>query len=512
MSKPEKIDLDFFKTQFEEQSHLDLEWNTPPDFIFEDAISTVNTMKSNESKKRTFLYITIGILSLILLSLAYSHNKVASLEDKVNLLTTSNSVSQVTKDADITDNTQSSLTSNSSSTLVNDIAQSVANSTETSELKSSNNNNLSVGVNTSTPTVVNKVETNISESPAFIEKQVTNNFKAQNTSNFDIANEVKAIEKQSDNIIQNKIAATVTPVQSNSVQNQITPIGIITNDIKDITIEKRAQIEVPNTIQYNEVIPKPKAEFSFDLVRNISTIKVSEGLDMSNTLSGNDSYYGGTGLQVGLKLPVSSRVSWVNSASYDIIHNESFSQITNNYSKGNEEVVSTGETMYRSAMTVESPMGTIVSDLEFEVDPNFTNEGDIVYDNVYIDQTLKSFSLSTGLQYAIIDNNNFRWNGGINIGGSYVSSMTTNLDSKTIMHNTVMDDSNRTFENAGSLNRFLGYAELTSDINYKIGKKYNLNLGLGYSKGLTSLRSVANGGPSTYLSSWSTSIGISRSF
>ena len=77
--------FDFIKSKLNAQEQTD--WNTPPDFIFENAIKTVN---ANKRRRKVAAYKKVGAfaaLALILVSFLYMNSKIDNIDSKVDKLT-----------------------------------------------------------------------------------------------------------------------------------------------------------------------------------------------------------------------------------------------------------------------------------------------------------------------------------------------------------------------------------------------------------------------------------------
>lgn len=503
MSKrPENINFDHFKSQFEEQSNHDFGWNDPPDFVFEEAMTVVNRQKSKKNRKNLFIFFTLLLFGVIVGVLLYSHKKVTLLEDKVNLLTLGSSSSDIsnhvlggsaydTKSLTATDE-HSDVAPYENDEIAN-VKESVSNSLAYDLIKESK-------ITTAT-SVENKLFTN-SQNSRFPVKE-----------DFDV--ESKNMSKVFGTSI-NQLSKFNSDAKAHNInlrsiaKDFITDIEKLRLNIQSLEIERKA-IDLNKEISWIETVHKRKAVISFAAIRNLSSLTMNGEFNSPQLLTNYDDFYSGVGYQVALDFPVSSKLRWSNSLAFNRINNESYNVNSSSYLKSNEFIAS-GSTVYIMDANVESPVGLLSETMAIEVDPLLMNDGDLIEDKVRIGQHLNVFSVASGLQYSLLQNKHIGWYTGVSIGGAYISRLATQMESEIVMRNETMDNFSSTMEGAKDLNSFYSFLELSSGVGYNLGKKYKLNMGLGYSRSLNSLRSNAQGGPSSYLQNWSTTLGISRSF
>ena len=500
MSKrPDNINFDHFKSQFEEQSSQNLGWNDPPDFVFDEAIAVVNGQKNLDNKKNLFLLLALLGIGLLIGVLLYSHKKVTTLEHKVDLL----SVGSL--DSDISSH-------NGDGTLDKGQALDAAVSSDDSKVVDRKEEIVVAEYSTS-----NLVNNTFANKPA-ITSEISEEPKVINASNaFDQNSATIIRDIQVNETAVSEYSRLSNPTKDNKVNPA--PIGgsdILYNlkmlDYKIYPLETESRpIELYNDISWAEKAAKNDFTISFAAIRNFTTLSMSE-YSGPQVLTAYDDYYSGVGYQVGLSLPVSPKLNWVNAVAYNRFNNESFNTSSNSYNKINEFSINPGSTMYLMDMDIESPVGVLNETMAFEVDPLLTNEGDVIEDKVTIGQYLNVFSLSTGLEYALVQTKNINWYARTSIGAAYISKLATRMDSEIIMNDKTMDTFSTSFEKVKNLNSLYSFLEVSSGVDYKLSQKYSLTFGVGYSKSINSLRSGATGEPKTHLHNWSTTLGVSRSF
>lgn len=480
-------EFDDFKTQFEEQSHLDQGWNSPPDFVFEDAIATVNK-KNKKKKNRTIFFLSFFVLITALsINQYYSYNKVTILEEKVNSL--SNNISSSKSETKVVD--ELTLTEFKESSGI------------ASELSSSEDNNIQNEIRPN----LRKSGLNTFVSAAAPSKPAITLVPAQNTKeaiSVSLKNEAASQEKT---ISANESTATKSIHSYVAQASDLTLLLATPLEIKERTIKQANSFS-------NKLINHNKRNFALGLMmtRNTSTLQMKGGQTSSQSLTKYDDYYGGYGLQATLSKPLSKRISWNSTIAYDKIHNNSLVSTEASYFKSNEKEMSSGMTMYEVSMDLESPVGALQHSMTFEVDPLMTREGDIINERIALDQCLSIISLSSGFDYTLIDRSQFKFSTGLNIGGAYISNLESTLESEVSMHNMTMNKSQSRMEDAKMLNKYFSFAQLNSALDIKLKNNFSLTARFGYYRSLNSLRSAENGGPSTYLVNWSSSIGLTKTF
>jgi len=489
MSKqPNKIDLDFFKTEFEEKSQLDHGWNAPPDFIFEDAIEVVNRRKKR--KKNSFLYLaSFGfILVAVILSQVYANNKVKNLEERIDLLTT-------------TKTTAPAIIKNKKNTV-----------TETEQLAPvSSVDNKIVATRKSIPTTSSRMTTRTEVSRITSTTQPTSLFNSRiSIAQKSIANSTKNLSIVADNNNSNPIQPLLgtTPAVINS-KTVLTP-SLSSLGPKPLSLTRKP-LSLQPTLEKSK-IDKRVLYLRFLINRNSSSLKMSGPAPTHQTLTKYDAYYSGYGFQTQISVPLSSRFSITGTAAFNKYHNQSATNFSASYKKSNEKEMTSGMTMYETMMALESPVGTLDHQMQFEVNPLITREGDLITENSVLDQCLSITSFSGGVEYRLIQNATFHWSTSIGIGANYINNIKSELNSEYLMHNKSMGKSYATMDEVKNLNAFYSSIELGTLGAISFGEKYQLSLGLGFSRSLSSLRNNSNGGASTYIVNWNSSIGLTRAF
>jgi len=490
-----------FKEKFEEASNIDHGWNSPPDFIFEEAIATVNN-KKEKKKKRNFFFMLFSSLVLVLIfSQVLSYNKVSTLEDKINSISIKGGSQEVDHNQNSISATETAINTRPAvaqkaiedSSTNTTTKQSIITTNSESRLTPSYSALNSASAKTSQTKEKVSSENSISKDQA-ISSDYTS---AQNTS--------VTVDKP---LKENNAIQTLTSVNDERLSSLalIPSIALAMIDAKKTALpELRSDLAI-------DIEKKNGLELTLTLIRNNSTFAMNGKFHSEQSLTKYDDFYTGSGIQLGLSLPLGNKLKWINAFSFNKIHNQSEANLDASYSKANEKADSEGMTMYETSMHLESPVGSFSQSMAFTVDPALAHEGDIISDHVKINQCLDVLSLSSGLRYDLLQKNRFTWSTDLSLGLSYISELESELKSEVSMMNHSMGTSNKTMSNANQLNKFFGFVELATDFNFAVTKDYRLHFGLGYAQSISSLRSTADGGPSTQLINWSSNVGVTKRF
>jgi len=277
MSKqPENNISDIFKSNFEEQAHLDQGWNNPPEFVFEEAMNTINNRKKR--KKRTVFFFSLVALAIsaILLNQYYFNNRLEKIESKLDKIVTTEQevLSQTTIDQEITTGQAPTIIAN-------------GNTEKTNSAISSSINNL-------------KSEFATKKRAATTTKN-TSTIPLVNNSQIKVENKVLANSKHFQKI---NLLETVETIKSTGLVHEQSQILIA----KDPTVVEHELTEVPR-----------RTKLGFRIESNLSTLTMSAPIG-NQSISLYDKYYRGLSLHLDYSVNLSKRWEWINSVGFSKIY------------------------------------------------------------------------------------------------------------------------------------------------------------------------------------------------
>ena len=499
---------DNFKERFDLESNEDLGWNSPPDFIFDDAIASVNSNAKNRNTQTKVFYLLLPISALVLL--------VYSIYTSTN---TAQSIDAQNKKVEALENDMASLREAiNSKTLTTPVTDSGLSSTHT---PAANTSKAVQTAETSQEEIVSSVAEEVVSKGATVQPSKTKtNLATQKTSSISSVNE----NSNRSAVItdgNDKVVKTLVEPIAESVINSVSILGDLPT-VASLSLSPLHETAVDPAYSFDDRLSftelhtqeeeavNRKHRLSFNLMSDYSSLNMTTLSSTTNLPQNNGKFYSGYGSSISYAVPVGKRLSFVNSASYNKIRN--LSEMTNTmvYDKGNEVPSGPNSARYVVDTELDTPMGTVKETMEFSVDPTLVNDGDLIEHNTTLSQRLSILNLSSGLELDVVDIGPLKLRTSLQLGLNYVSDLNNQMDSKYKMQNRIMGENNTHTYNAQDMNKFFGSASLGAALSYDVCEDYSLNFGLNYQRSITSLRSKVNG--ETHLINWFSSVGISRSF
>ncbi len=463
---------DIFKSKFDEKSNQDLGWNNPPDFLFEEAISTINNNKERKKKRLIFFISALGLIGAVLLNQLYSAHKLNDLETKINHL-----VSQKQNDRKTKEIVKSIPTNPSKNSKKED-----------NKIESSKDKTISKAVKNKTSFE--------GDSPQLISQQNI------------IAKEIK--EEGADFVKTRNSKSFTAPNTTLSILNPLSSIygnALLSN-------QNRAKFDYFKDLADTEAVTSKsalKSKLGLHILNNLSTMKMSGPISVQQALTEYDKYYSGIGIGVDYFIPVTEKISLRNSFAYRRIQNQSLINSTLQYSKANEVIMSSNIAMYDMDNTLETPMGTLVERMQLVVDPNSTNDGDMLHHSTSMDQSLSIVNFATGIDASIFSIGKFNWHSGVQLCINYISNLENTFQSRYEMDGKMMGEKNTSINSINNSNHIFGSILFNTGFSYSLSDNLELSLGGTYEKSLNSLRTSDNNSK-TFLVSWASQLGLRKSF
>lgn len=471
-NKPQHKISEYLKSQFDANSNKDLGWNSPPDFLFEEAISTITNDRQKKKKRLLFFFSALGLLSAVLLNQLYSAHKLNDLETKINHLVSEKQSDEKTKE------------------LKNTIP---ANTAKESKEKDSKKE-------------VNKSQT----------------FSSTTNSNSHSKLNSKEIKNQHHIPVQ-KVNEETTGTEKNTsfeslllkrqLNNNLNPLSRI-NLSSLLSNNNRDELLYSKSLSNIETKSKKftrRAKLGFYILNNLSTMKMTAPISDQQSLTDYDKYYSGIGIGVEYLIPIVKKISIKNSFTYRRIHNQSIINTTLQYSKANEVIMGSNMAMYDMDNTLETPMGTLVERMQLVVDPTLTSEGDMLHQSTSMDQCLSIINFSTGIDASIVSVEKLDWHAGMQIGINYISNLENTFLSRYEIDGKMMGENNSTLKSISNNNHIFGSVIFNTGFSYSLSNNLELSIGGTYEKSLNSLRTSSNNSK-TFLVNWASQLGLKKSF
>ena len=516
MSKKEELKIsEFFRQNFEEQSNTDLGWNTPPDFLFEEAIAQVNGKRTESNRTKLMILAGVAVVALLFVMLFSHMSRLDALEADQPVV--ANTISEVVKQAEKPD--LSAIVTNQEVTTSHEVK---ADDNKAKVTVVDNPTAISQEVQ---PTTSIAATTRANNSVSRISDSKNN---ASNASDQVATTQKTEIEER---IVENRVNKKVSSnsdsgarnLTQNNVANNLTAPSAPHNS-KIAAIEILSKIELSTLATVEREVPVSRAveqlpvetnalaasKIGFRVAHNLSTLRIDS--DNANNITNHNNFYSGYGFDFDIKTPLTSRLSLVNTVGFNKYSNESDNTIIHPYKKFKEVLITTDRASYDLSSFVETPLGRLEEEQTFFVDPRSTVDGENLEHSMTFSQELSVASLQTGLSYDITQADKLTWSVGITAGLNMVVDLKSTMFSSYKMDNSIETEDIIAFENSDNINNFYGSLNLRTDLSYTLGKNLELNFGLGYLHGLSSITNYANNSSRTYLQNFSGQIGLYRRF
>lgn len=501
MKKPLKNIEEHYSEAFDNQGHLDLEWNNPPEFVFEDAMASVNKINKSKKKRKSF-FIILGTLLIIASSaLIHTQQRISGLEKEVHGLKES-ALAQENNSAPIGAATQQPQSSSEMmvTMAVESIGDESIEKSQTSPEKFAKKATQPQAISkTNANDIALSPERNRIENP---EKTATEALTAITSS----ANDVKPVTTE--------IAGTDPAISENTIDEilpiSVTKLNVHSSEISALALAER-NFDVPQFQKSQIKSAERGLVISLAARQNFSSLAMKGELNNSDqSLSDYDRNYSAYGIRLSAAQQLHNKLSLIGSLGYDKYYNKSKAVSSLSYSKSNEVPMTNGLASYNMGTEVEAPLGTMLDEMAMIVDPNMMENGEIISHESEIEQTLVLYSLNVGLGYELLKRNRFRLSTNFSTGLNYNSTVKTTMSSEYLMHDKIMDDSYAYCEETPGTKKWLGTIALGLQASLNLKRGYSLNLGTGHTRSMTSVSTADN--PQFFLSNWHNSLGISKTF
>jgi hypothetical protein len=485
--------FDFIKSKLNAQEQTD--WNTPPDFIFENAIKTVN---ANKRRRKVAVYKKVGAfaaLALILVSFLYMNSKIDNIDSKVDKLTS-------IQDLSINNNSEQISSSQKSDELhkkTEDINASMLSTTsqiddgkieksEANQIKKVSNviiDNIDNDLNGRATTVVDlKSDQSLTTTPSGLNSALKNPAYTQNT----IKDELNATD-----------IAPLTSIQS------MRPFISIENDVLslqnvDMAVVERKVSNFPLIISFNAL-----SNYSFINMTNVTSTQ-----DLS--LTGYDKHCAGHGFSLALSKGLTENLYIKGTGQVQKVHNNSFLREVSPIDANNYVVDSNGESSYITDMTITTPLGEYKSSINFSMDESTLNESTNMINKTAISQSVVYTSFDLGVAYVFNPDNRLSYYIGAGAGINNAITLNNNMESEIYMDDKLMDmiDSNPTQLDDFKSVFWSYYGEAGAQLS--VNDRSSFSLFLNHRASINSIKDSGLTGSSSYLKQVNLGLGYNFSF
>ncbi|MEZ4948501.1 MAG: hypothetical protein R2784_03785 [Saprospiraceae bacterium] len=477
---------DFFRSKLNEDSPAENQWNVPPDFVFENAMGTIQREK--DKKKRRFLWLILP--ALLLLGLigfsVYTIQSVNDLHEKVNTIEANQN--QATNSQKQTESNILTNSSTDNNSIISDTYQTSSND-KSNFLKSEDKI-------AQTPPVNNKSFSKKTQAP-FITTE-NKNAGSSKIESFDI------LPTQTN---EENTEESTSALQKNQIETpDFLPVrfgllGISEKELEGTSlsnpVEKTASKGGPFFI-------------TFYANKNLATIGMKRvPQTMSQNLTRYDQNYGGYGFGTQLSYQASKRWSFGIQAGYNCFHNESMLQETMMYDTDKEQTDPQGLNTYSANFNIGTPMGDYEYDANFRLGSNNIPDETPLIHKTSISQTLHSFNLGALVRYSLIKKSNWDWFLGTGLLVDKIFARENNMNTE-LYHNSSM-----MFKQEMNTTKMDNGADVFYSLMGETGVRYHLNqktaliLQAQYNTSLTSLREAQfSGDMGSYLHDFNVGVGV----
>lgn len=486
--REEKNITEFFQDQFASDKLDGQGWNNPPDSIFSEALNEIALQNNKKKDRKKVFFVLSSILLLVFTFGSFFIVKLTKLEKQLDVITTeqpsapnnfvnSKPLSQKNIPTDTKQILSAPVVSKSKIVTAPSVS-SVSSSSRQLEFK-----NLKRAQNSATPTK-NK-SANIKDD-SLEKKSKANNLFA----------EERGLKRKP---IQFKTAALLNP--------QLKIENLESRSLFDKQIEL-AQLENPQLEKDNYA----QNTLSLLIRSNATSLKMLGQLDSNQKLTEYDRLYFGYGLEFAYEIPLARKISLIPSFSFNKLNNETESEFYLNYIKSLETPMNQSEAEYSMDYNMNTPVVDLENSMNFMVDPSLTENGDLIKANSRIRHSLSVINSSAALRYYFIKNSKISLSSDLPLGLNYVTHFESKVLSAYSMNSSVLGQEEKYMSDKHQLKNFYGTIGISTQFQYNLSNKLNLNFGFGYSHSLNSIRNNPLVDSKTYLVNWSSKIGVTKQF
>lgn len=500
MKKKDKIEQ-FFTSRLSSDKPADNGWNVAPTELLDNVFGEMDADSKRKKRRGFFLLLFLGLFLMIGGISFYAHHRINQLSDQVsqidkNILTNQNNFQS-------NQNTNAQNANNTVAENKNEVAENNDPSNAIISRESTNNNqevNGSENRNGTIQEVSNQQMSNATSNsiqPPIEESSQAVLLGAESQNQIVIATDTSAIEHNTMSIVDNRTDLIDEVL--------LTPLVFL-------PIEEVEKV-YPEPLQITNDSEEKHISLYFQLGPNLSSYRMTNIGEPSFDLTQYDAYYLGSQIELGIRKPISQKLSAVVSASFISYKNHSFYKEEMVYDESKEDVNDVGQKVYNTSLTTSSPISQSTSSAKILMEGNDMKSDDIMEHTSEIEQRFESARLKLGLQYNLLERNQWQWSAGVNLSGFFILRMQENMSSKLCFQDKWEHEFSKELSKFNQVNRFYLSPSVETMIQYSLQSNIQIGFGASYETSINSIRStIENTNPKTYLQTFQAGLRLQYSF
>ncbi len=235
------------------------------------------------------------------------------------------------------------------------------------------------------------------------------------------------------------------------------------------------------------------------------------GSGISNVdLTEYDQFYGGWQFAGGVSYDLNKKNFLKFDITYNRTQNHSLYQSVESYDSSNEFINVNGETIYRSDMTIQTPLGIIYDQMEMDVTGQTLSNGEQMTNKTHIHQRLNFLSLNAEISHRLYQLNQFELL--VSVGLSLNRMMNCNQDLEISMYHDqdMMGSQNYSYQSIENIRTYFAGSHLGINARKSFANRTFIQIGANYNRFLNSLNQ--SGDNQTFLHGFSGSLVMGYKF
>ena len=497
--KPKDRIGDFVKNKIELDVKNQSAWNTPPDDVFFNAMEVIDERKKVKNKKALII-----ILSLLFLTATFGYLFV----EKARLSALSENINQVKYEIE-----QLNLKlSQEQSSAQNEIHSGTIKSRAESNVNSKGNNDIASDKFQKKVAPTSSIQRNVSQgvsANSFIHSNTNTNtnqtsIKKSNFVNQNNSYNINRTTHQGLNLIAHGPSKEVAhmglnsiPTKGQAINENLNLIGLAILQNQNILLFKISSkipdlnLVIPQGITAEQNVNQKRWTLGLFVNQNLSSLDMNPSLTQTDaTLTEYDKYYYGRGVSTQLSYDLNAHFYASLNLSYNEYRNSSLFEESALYSKSNEYSSTNGDVVYQDEMDIQTPFGSYMSEMNFDVSPNHVNENDLIQQVSRISQNFATLGASLNIGYKQNLSSKLEWFSEVGLGYNYLFNLSNEMQTQVIMDNQILCRMSDISEGMPNLNRGFSFYNMATGLNYHVKDNMDLNFGLSYLNSISSLREI----------------------
>ncbi|NNL92297.1 MAG: hypothetical protein HKO66_08705 [Saprospiraceae bacterium] len=486
----------FFKSKLENAKPDENMWNVPPDFVFDNAVSKIN---SQEPKRKPaywrwalLLLLLIGLLSSVFM-LVKSNNNYKAANARLQSALSTKDQKIISLENELFEKTSAITAAETKIEFSNQTIEKLQDEVDAKRNVALKNNQQQIQRKANQTSIESKFNKRNNQSI------VANN------------NEIISISTSKDDIAQNDLINNNRSPEIASIPKILSKTNFILANEREVNLNGLDFITLSNS--KNDLVDEV-FKYGFFLNQNYSSLAMENIPSQSvSNLTKYDNHYSGLGFKFQAEKTVSSKVDMRFALAYQNIQNRSHLDKSNLYDPQNEIDMGNGQMAYNLDVIIDTPFGEVGTQTNFAVDPTLVAPNDEIRQETNTTQSLNIVSLTVGPKYNFIKSDKWAFFAAANLGFNRILHYNNQMQTSLVLHDLKMAD----FESKPPLIKDINKNYLSAAIGLGFGLYLTDNLQFvfdgQYGQSLNSLRVPKNSsGPLTYLKQWQTQVGLNYIF